>query len=67
MKSISTYLVAAAVLVTVADGEHHMKRKITPRQSSGGGSSPLLVSNWCAETIYPGVVTQAGDGPDETG
>lgn len=45
---------------------HHMRRKIAPRQNSGSGT-PLVVTNYCSDTIYPGVVTQSGDGPQNTG
>lgn len=57
------------LLFTVAtnvNGLHHMQRKITSRQNSGG-TTPLVVSNNCGQTIYPGVITQAGTGPAKTG
>ncbi|KAI9680437.1 MAG: hypothetical protein M1822_007195 [Bathelium mastoideum] len=45
-----------------------MKRQIAPRQNSGGSKVPLIVTNWCAETIYPGITTQGGtSGPSQTG
>ena len=47
---------------------HHMKRHIAPRQNSGGNSIPLIVTNWCGETIYPGINTQGGtSGPSQSG
>lgn len=49
-----------------ARAEHHMKRYIEPRQSSND-TVPLLVVNQCSETIYPGIVTQGGTGPADTG
>jgi len=46
---------------------HHMSR-IAPRQDdSGGDGAPLVVTNNCADTVYPGIVTQSGDGPSQTG
>ena len=46
---------------------HHMKRAplawVSPRDSS----IPLVVSNLCSETIYPGIVTQAGTAPSASG
>ncbi|WPH03380.1 thaumatin-like protein 1 [Acrodontium crateriforme] len=48
-----------------AAGVHHMSMKLEPRQD--GGSVPLSIANWCSETIYPGILTQAGTGPSTTG
>ncbi|KAK3082230.1 hypothetical protein LTS18_010647 [Coniosporium uncinatum] len=42
--------------------------RIAPRQDGGGGDgTPLVVTNNCADTVYPGIVTQSGDGPSQTG
>ena len=30
-------------------------------------SRPLVVTNFCSQTIYPGINTQAGKGPNDTG
>ncbi|KAF1819744.1 Osmotin, thaumatin-like protein [Dissoconium aciculare CBS 342.82] len=46
--------------------EHHMSRPVVSRQNSGSDVS-LTISNWCAETIWPGIVTQGGHGPTATG
>lgn len=47
---------------------HHMKRApiayVAQRSES---SKPLVVENLCQETIYPGMATQAGDGPGTGG
>ena len=47
---------------------HHMKRApiaYVARQSES--SKPLVVRNLCAETIYPGIVTQSGHAPSVGG
>ncbi|KAK4545276.1 hypothetical protein LTR36_003456 [Oleoguttula mirabilis] len=56
---------ACVALTGRCAGEHHMKRPIEPRQSSG--STPLMVANWCPETIWPAVLSQGGTGPQNTG
>lgn len=47
---------------------HHMN-VIAPRKLSrrANGNTPLIVTNHCPETIYPGIVTQSGNGPQNTG
>ena len=45
-----------------------MKWHIAPRQDSVGNDVPLTITNWCGETIYPGINTQGGtSGPSKTG
>lgn len=58
--------VLALAVVSGVRGEHHMKRKVLPRQGSGS-STPLVITNSCSETIYPGIVTQSGTGPQSAG
>ncbi|GAB7345316.1 hypothetical protein MBLNU457_3671t1 [Dothideomycetes sp. NU457] len=43
-----------------------MQKKIESRQN-GQSSVPLVVTNRCQETIYPGIVTQGGTGPSSGG
>ena len=48
---------------------YHMKRFTQPldlerRQSL---NTPLIISNRCGETIYPGILTQSGTGPGTGG
>ncbi|KAK5170839.1 hypothetical protein LTR04_002916 [Oleoguttula sp. CCFEE 6159] len=43
-----------------------MKRKLAPRQYSST-NTPLIVTNYCAETVYPGITTQGGTGPQSNG
>lgn len=59
MRHSNALLALAAVSGT--DALHHMKRKIVTRASSSN-SVPLVVTNSCAQTIYPGIITQAGTG-----
>ena len=54
-----------AILGTT-NAEHHMARKIEVRQN-GNTNTPLIVTNQCAEVIYPGIVTQGGTGPSNQG
>lgn len=51
---------------THAAAEHHMKRKVELRQN-GNTNTPMVVSNWCSDTIWPGILTQGGTGPQNTG
>ncbi|UJO14170.1 Thaumatin-like protein 1 [Fulvia fulva] len=61
-------LLQSALLLTgstlSAAAHHHSKRRIAPRQDS---ELTLTVSNLCTETIWPGMVTQAGNGPTADG
>ena len=62
------HLLAATLLLTpLTYAEHHMKRSIDSRQSSSDRTIPLLVANWCPDTIWPAVLSQAGNGPQNTG
>lgn len=49
------------------DAIHHMKLKLTSRQSNGSNNTPLVVTNYCADTVYPGIITQSGNGPQSSG
>ena len=60
-------LLALSLLTLTATAEHHMKRFSTPKRQSGNTNTPILISNWCAETIYPAILTQGGTGPQLTG
>jgi hypothetical protein len=65
-KNRMTSALLAACLVGSAMGEHHMKWKVEKRQG-GSTNIPLVVTNNCAETIYPGIHTQGGTGPSASG
>lgn len=64
MKLLAISVVLA--LLTPTNAIHHMKREIELRQN-GGTTVPLVVSNMCPQTIYPGIVTQGGTGPGSQG
>lgn len=59
-------LLATIALIGFGNGEHHMKYPVAKRQD-GDRNVPLVVANWCANDIYPGIITQGGTGPDTTG
>ena len=60
-------LLLATLLFAIGGlGEHHMKYHVEKRQS-GSRDTPLLIANWCDNDIHPGLLTQGGDGPPETG
>ncbi|KAF1995734.1 glycoside hydrolase family 2 protein [Amniculicola lignicola CBS 123094] len=64
---ICTALIALST-VPLADGANHMAiaapRKLQRRKLP---ITPLMVSNYCPETVWPGISTQSGDGPPENG
>jgi len=54
--------------IPLAAGIHHMEIKPPRRlELRKEPITPLLVTNNCPETIYPGISTQSGDGPKENG
>ncbi|KAK5166619.1 uncharacterized protein LTR77_008162 [Saxophila tyrrhenica] len=53
-------------LVLRSSGEHHMKQQVERRQSSNK-DTPIVVANWCADDVYPAMLTQSGGGPTEHG
>lgn len=70
MLSSSLLFAALALLSTPATSIHHMKQK--PQYNYGhlpkrATSVPLVVTNYCREDIYPGIVSQNGDGPESGG
>ena len=46
---------------------HHMKRPPHAHISQRAKTVPLVIKNMCSETIYPGIVTQAGTPPSSGG
>ena len=55
------------LIFPAAHAIHHMKRApllYVPRQDD---SKPLVLTNQCPEDIWPGIGTQGGTGPDESG
>lgn len=63
---LAVFTFLAGISASPAHAVHHMKRNLVSRQSSGS-STPLVISNNCGETIYPGIVTQSGTGPSSQG
>jgi len=57
---------AVLALASTAVAGHHMKHKVEPRQN-GNTNIPLMVANWCDDTVYPGILTQGGTGPQNGG
>lgn len=68
--SMALILVLAS-LPAVTTGLHHMKRiqvKSSPSSiEKRQDNTPLVITNYCGEEIYPGITTQAGNGPSQTG
>ena len=54
-------------LVATAGAVHHMKRAPLQYVSQRDETRPLVVSNLCKETIYPGIATQSGTPPKASG
>ncbi|KAF2099227.1 Osmotin, thaumatin-like protein [Rhizodiscina lignyota] len=59
----------ASQLFVLADAiYHHHSREIVARESPSSKSTvPLVITNSCRDTIWPGIETQGGDGPDSNG
>ena len=54
-------------LVAPTGAVHHMKRAPLQYVSQRDETRPLVVSNLCKETIYPGIATQSGTPPEASG
>lgn len=60
--------IAVFGLTSTSLAEHHMKRFVTPKRQSGGDTNtPLMIANWCPDTVWPAVDSQGGSGPSNTG
>lgn len=66
MREMFPSLVFASLLFALANGEYHMKYKVQVRQNAET-NIPLILSNQCREAIHPGILTQAGTGPADSG
>lgn len=62
---MASILVVALSMLGYVHGEPHEDWQVEKRQSSN--SIPLVVTNNCADTVYPGVLTQNGGGPSSSG
>ncbi|TKA70343.1 hypothetical protein B0A55_07416 [Friedmanniomyces simplex] len=63
----SLRLAAVLLLALTTCAEHHMSRYRLDKRQGGNTNIPILISNWCTETIYPAILTQGGTGPSTTG
>lgn len=69
-KSEKTIFMVFAMLMymgTTVDALHHMKRAPLAYVLRRDETVPLVVKNMCADTIYPGIVTQSGTAPSAGG
>lgn len=67
---LSLYLTFYQVLLSLVpaiDALHHMKRAPLQYVSQRDETRPLVVSNLCKDTIWPGIVTQSGTSPTVSG
>jgi len=67
--TIRALFLFSAALAGASHDAHHIKRFAQPldlerRQNT---NTPLIISNQCGETIYPGILTQGGTGPGTGG
>jgi len=67
--TIRALFLFSAALAGASHESHHIKRFAQPldlerRQNT---NTPLIISNLCGETIYPGILTQGGTGPGTGG
>ena len=46
---------------------HHMSRFKIQKRQHGNASTPLMMANWCPETIWPAIDSQGGTEPQNTG
>ncbi|KAK3115395.1 hypothetical protein LTR53_005293 [Teratosphaeriaceae sp. CCFEE 6253] len=60
-------IITTLLLASTASAEHHMKRERIPKRQGGNLNTPILISNWCPDTIYPAILSQGGTGPSLTG
>lgn len=50
----------------ICNAVHHMQLPVEKRATSQQ-NTPLVMTNWCADDVYPALLTQNGDGPTENG
>jgi len=71
--STASIILIFASFTAVSSGLHHMKRiygraSLSPIETRQGQNEiPLVITNNCADDIYPGITTQSGTGPSHTG
>ena len=61
-------LLYAVELLTLTSAFQSSPQELTPRQSSTRSDStvPLIITNRCRDTIWPGIETQGAYGPGQT-
>ena len=64
---VSTCLLFLLSTCPLATALHHMRIPPYPLVHARANSVPLVITNHCKETIYPGVATQAGTSPGTNG
>lgn len=60
------YIVLSALILS-ANAIHHLQEPPVHLVNRQNSDKPLVVTNNCEQTIYPGILTQAGTGPDRSG
>lgn len=66
-KTLLLSTIALSYLTSSVSAIHHLQKppvQIVNRQNS---DLPVVVTNKCAETIYPAILTQSGTGPGKSG
>lgn len=66
MREMVSSLFFASLLFSLGNAEHHMKYKVQKRQNAET-NIPLILTNQCREAIHPGILTQDGTGPSNSG
>ena len=60
-------LLSLLLFLPCVDGIHHMNRAPLAWVNRRADNRPLVISNKCPDTIYPGIGTQAGTAPSTQG
>ncbi|TKA26598.1 hypothetical protein B0A50_04706 [Salinomyces thailandicus] len=46
---------------------HYMNRFKIAKRQSGDANTPLMLTNWCPDSVWPAIDSQGGTGPSNTG
>ena len=67
--TIRALFLYSSALAGASHESHHIKRFAQPLdlERRQNANTPLVISNQCGETIYPGILTQGGTGPGTGG
>lgn len=65
--ALAEVLSTLALFANIACAIHHMRRDPVNWVSQRAADVPLQVVNLCQEDIYPGIQTQSGTGPKDSG